>query len=55
MLELLSLKALVPAALTAATRNTYAVVLTSPVTVALVTLDVSSEKSLQLVPPSEEY
>jgi hypothetical protein len=37
MLELLSLKALVPAALTAAT------------------LDVSSEKSLQLVPPSEEY
>ena len=44
----------VPAALIAATRNTYAVPLVRPVTVALVAVDVPSEKVVHVEPLSLE-
>jgi hypothetical protein len=45
----------VPAAFIAATLNTYAVPFASPVTVALIALDVPSAKVVQVVPPLDEY
>jgi hypothetical protein len=44
----------VPTALTAATRKTYAVPLVSPVTVALVAVDVPSENVVHVLPLSLE-
>ena len=45
----------VPAALTAETRNVYAVPLVRPVTVADVTVDVASLNVVHDVPPLDEY
>jgi hypothetical protein len=45
----------VPTAFTAATRNTYAVPLVSPVTVALVAVDAAAENVVHVVPLSALY